>query len=468
MPVLDPGTSMWWLDRLSKKLDLRLSAIRRYNDYYSGKHSPAFGDTRWKSAFGSRFRGFSDNFTELVVDSVEERLNVEGFRIADAAGDQDAWRIWQENNLDAESQIAHTEALVKSCSYALVWGNSERADITIEDPLQVVVAHAANNRRNKTAAIKRWIDDSGLLFATLYLPDRIEKYQSDKAVDPLTFTAEHTQINWKERRIPNESWPLRNPLGEVPMVPFINKPRLDGSGESEIHSVIPIQDAVNKLVADLLIAAEYGAFRQRWATGIEIPRDPDTNAPIEPFKSAMDRLWAVEHEGAQFGEFGQTDLAPYVQSIEMLIQHVASITRTPPHYFLASMGNFPSGEALKSAETGLVSKSRRKMRHFGESWEQVMRLAFRVLDDPRGKVIDSETIWRNPESRSDAELTDSLVKLQSLGVPWKQLMEDRGYTPQQITRMETMRMEEALTVASAFDPFGQRTDAGEPAQPRTA
>lgn len=467
MPELTPGTSMWWLDRLSKQLDLRLTDIQRYNDYYSGKHNPAFGDTRWRSAFGNRFQGFADNFTELVVDSVEERLNVEGFRIQDQAGDQDAWRIWQENNLDAESQIAHTEALVKSKSYALVWGNGDRADITIEDPLQMVVAHAAGNRRMKRAALKRWIDDSGLLFATLYFPDRIEKYKSDKAVDPLIFTQMETQVNWVKREVSNETWPLRNPLGEVPIVPFINKPRLDGSGESEIHSVIPIQDAVNKLVADLLIAAEYGAFRQRWATGIEIPRDPETNQPIEPFKSAIDRLWTVEDNEARFGEFGQTDLAPYVQSIEMLIQHIASITRTPPHYFLASMGNFPSGEALKSAETGLVSKSRRKMRHFGESWESVMRLAFRVLDDPRGKVIDSETIWRNPESRSDAELTDSLVKLQALGVPWEQLMEDRGYTPQQIARMEQMRMKEALTVASAFNPF-QRTDAGEPAQPQTA
>jgi hypothetical protein len=55
----------------------------------------------------------------------------------------------------------------------------------------------------------------------------------------------------------------------------------------------------------------------------------------------------------------------FVKAVEMLVQHIASQTRTPPHYF-ALTGQFPSGDAIKSAETGLVAKVRRKMVHFGE------------------------------------------------------------------------------------------------------
>jgi hypothetical protein len=47
--------------------------------------------------------------------------------------------------------------------------------------------------------------------------------------------------------------------------------------------MVPLQDGVNKLITDMLVASEFAAFRQRWVTGIEIPRDENNN-PIEPFK----------------------------------------------------------------------------------------------------------------------------------------------------------------------------------------
>src|SRR5688500_1751281 len=134
----------------------------------------------------------------------------------------------------------------------------------------------------------------------------------------------------------------------------------------------------------MIIAAEIGASRPRRATGIEIPEDALTQGPMERCKRAVDRLLYSETAPTRCGEVGQGDPRPYVKALAAKVQDIASITRTPPHYFLASMGNFPSGESLKSAETGLVSKARRKMRHFGESWEEVMRLAFLAIDDPRG------------------------------------------------------------------------------------
>lgn len=447
-------TSDDWLRKLGKALDDRLTRLSILTDYYEGRHRLAYSSQRFRSAFGNLFSTFSDNFCELVVDSAEERLNVEGFRFSEPSGDAAAWEIWQRNAMDAESQLAHASALVNEQAYVLIWADREgMATMTVEAATQMIVAHSASNRRSLLAGLKRWVDDSGYLFATLYLPDRIEKYRSKGKVDPTSLYLNLETVEWEAREVDNEAWPLPNPLGVVPIVPLVNNPRLDGTGRSEIEAVVPIQDAVNKLVADMLIASEFGSFRQRWATGIEIPADPETNEPIEPFRIAVDRLLISENEAARFGEFGQTDLAPYVKAVEMLIQHVASITRTPPHYFLASMGNFPSGESLKSAETGLVSKVRRKMRHYGEAWESVMRLAFTVEDDPKGKAVDAETIWRNPESRTEAEHVDAVLKQAALGIPQVALWEELGYTPQQIDRFKQLRAQEALEVGAAFDPF---------------
>jgi hypothetical protein len=128
-----------------------------------------------------------------------------------------------------------------------------------------------------------------------------------------------------------------------------------------------------------------------------------------------------------------------VKSIEMFVQHMASQTATPPHRFYLG-GQFPSGEALKSAESGLVAKARRRARHFGEGWEEMIRLAFLVEgDDKRGKVTNSETIWADFETRSETAHADYLVKLQALGVPNPQLWQDAGYSPQQIARFPELR-----------------------------
>ena len=213
-------------------------------------------------------------------------------------------------------------------------------------------------------------------------------------------------------------------------------------GASEIQQVIPVQDAINKILLDMLVASEFGSFRQRWVTGMEIPRDPETSQPVEPFKAAVDRLWMSENPAVKFGEFNQTDLAPYVKSVEMLVQHIASQTRTPPHYFYLS-GQFPSGESIKSAETGLVAKARRKMRHLSESWEEVMRLAFDVDDDARAGFTEAETIWADPESRTEGEHADATLKKRALGVPLQQLWVDLGYSPQEIERFRQMHEEMA-------------------------
>ncbi len=443
-----------WLTALGKRLDQRYWTLKKYDDYYRGDHRLQFASTKFREAFGSLFSEFADNFCELVVDSVEERLNVEGFRMGtDTQADKDAWAIWQRNNLDAESQIAHTEALVKRESSVLVWrGDDGQPVITVEDPLEMVVAYSASNRRQRTAAMKRWVGEDGLLNATLYLPDGIYKFvsrQKHEWFSSATWT-EHVKIEWERREVDGESWPLANPLNIVPVVPLVNRPRLIGAGESEIASIIPLQDAVNKLVSDLLLASEFGAFRQKWASNVELEIDQVTGQPKEPYKVAVDRLWIAPPPAngdaeTKFGEFSQTDLAPYVKAIDTIVQHMASITRTPQHYFIQNSGGQPpSGESIKSAETGLVSKARRKMRHFGESWEEVIRLGFAVMEDPRANVTSAETIWRDPESRTEAEHVDALVKMGSLGVPREALWERWGATPQEIARWKGMQAAESL------------------------
>lgn len=450
-----PQSPAWWRDRLNQALVLRWSRIRTYDAYYEGDHPLLFASKKFREAFGGLFSEFSDNWCALVVDAVQERLHVEGFRLDESIkGDTDAWTFWQANNLDAGSELAHTDALISEETYALV----EPADspdgmpaVTVEHPSQMIVAFSPSNRRKVLAAFKRWVDDDGTIRANVYLPDSVHKYRTrdtsqvyDAWVQAGTTTPSELALEWSPY-VPTgaEDNVVVNPLGVVPVVPIPNRPRLLRPAASELRSVIPVQNAVNKLIADLMVASEYTAFAQRWVTGYEVEVDADTNQPKSPWNMGIDRLLVAESSEVNFGQFAVGDLTNYVKAIELLVQHIASTTRVPPHYFYLG-GQFPSGEAIKSAETGLVAKARSRMKHFGESWEQVIRLCFLAQNDPRATAVSAETIWGDPESRTESEHVDATLKKQALNVPDEQLWEDVGYTPQQIARFKAMHAADAL------------------------
>jgi hypothetical protein len=104
-----------------------------------------------------------------------------------------------------------------------------------------------------------------------------------------------------------------------------------------------------------------------------------------------------------------------------------------------------SADALKMAETGLVSRTRRKMPSFGAAHVEAIQLAFRSIgDEARGREIVAQTIWVDPESRSIAQVVDAAVKQQEIGVPQEILWEKIGYSPQEIERMRTVQAQDLL------------------------
>jgi hypothetical protein len=429
------GTVGYWLGRLSAALDAQSEEAAVYEGYYAGAHPLQFATSKFRETFGSLFAEFADNWCPVVVDSSAERLAVQGFRFGGTGrsayeGDKDAWDIWQQNYLDADSGLAHLEAIKTGQAFVIVdAGDPPR--ITVEHPSEVVVAHAPGDRRRRVAALKRWIDYNGVHHATVYLPEGTYRFRTRDAVEV------GTEIRWE----PDDPEHVANPFGKIiPVIPMRNNPSMILGGRSDLAVVIDIQNAVNKIVTDMIVASEYAAFRQRWATGVEIPVDPETGqANASRFLSSISRVWTVDDADAKFGEFNVTDLTTYVRAVETLIQHLAAQTRTPPHYLTAGLGQWPSGDSLKASETGLVAKVRRKQIDFGEAWEEAMRLAFLAIgDSERAAVIDAEVIWADPEFRTEGERVDALVKMATLGVPDEALWQRYGATPQEIERWRGM------------------------------
>jgi hypothetical protein len=119
----------------------------------------------------------------------------------------------------------------------------------------------------------------------------------------------------------------------------------------------------------------------------------------------------------------------------------------PSHLYLAGVEHVPTHNTLKAAESGLVSKVRQRMRTYAEGFEQAMRLARRAAGLPDAGARGMETIWRNPEFRTEGELTDAVVKRLQTGIAsLRQAREDVGYSAAQIARLE------AEDAAAAVDP----------------
>ena len=417
---------------------------RFFDGYYRGTQAPPNVPAKLSTAYAALLARSSSPWMRLIVQSSVERLTVEGFRTSKGDADDAVWEWWQANNLDSGSRMVHTEAQKCGISYASVWVPDKPGGpplIRAEHPSQVFAEYEPGDPFTALRAIKVWKGLDALWYATYYEPDRIVKWATDTPDTKATTPPPFDGGAWVER----DGGEMTNPVGVVPFVPFRNDPDMLGNFQSEIEPAIPIAERINSTLFSRLLAQEFSAFRQKWATGIDVPRDPITNEPIEPYDAAVDRLWISENPDSRFGEFGESSLGGYIAAIEADIQHLAAITRTPPHYLLGQSGAFPSGESLKATETGLMAKVNEKQVHMGESWEHVARLAAKVAESDIAEDTALETIWKNTESRTQGELVDSLLKLATLGVPQETLWTIYGFSPQAIERMKEQRTDQAAS-----------------------
>lgn len=447
--VQAPNSPEWWLLRLGKQLAKDRPRFDLLEAYADGRHPLPFGNRKVRDAYRTFQKMARANFTGLVSTSVGERLQVTGFSTGsdgDDSTDREAWRTWQRNQMDADSELVHQAALDLSRSYVIVGAEDGKALITPEDPRWVIHEFDPQYRRRVRAALKVWDDDvDGKRHAILYLTTGVVYFvtvkpasecRGEEAWHPGTWSRDLTEGD--------ESVDVLATPGIVPVVPFINRRKIATMGMGEFEDVIDIQDRINGTILDRLVIQAAQAYRQRWMTGVKV-EDEHGNADA-PFDPGADLIWSVEDEKAKFGDFEAADIDQILNASKEDIRQLAAISRTPPHYLVGELNNV-NGETLKATETGLVAKCSNRKRHWGEDWETVNKLS--AIIEGRTVADDSETIWADSESRSVAELADAAVKKQATGVPWRQNMADLGYSPSQIDRMEAERTTDAIIAGLA-------------------
>lgn len=448
--ALAPQSPEWWVARLYKQLVDRRDMVEFFNDYYSGNHPLPWLAPEARDEFRRLVQMTRSNYMGLVCDATAERLRVEGFRFGqDATADADTWRIWQANNLDADSDMAWLEALICGVSYLHVAPNAKdrtTPHIWVEHASQTIVEPVpGTNRRERAASLKVWDDDwTNEIHATLQLPDRIYKF---KAKRPRSGNSPRNPI-WEEREVAGEqpNGQRLNPLGVVSVIEIPNNPRLLTGGISELYDVTDIQDRVNKTLFDRMQTQEFGVDPQKWAKAFP-SQDEDGKPNVIEF--GRNRMITTDVAETGFGNFAVAPLSPYSEAKREDVKDIASRSRTPAQYLLGEMSNV-NGETLKASESGLISKVRQRQRPFGEAAEEAMRLARRAAGLQSDGDTRMETLWTDPQYRTEGERTDAIVKRLQTGISsLRQAREDYGYTATEIERLE------ADDRAAALDPVTQ-------------
>ena len=453
---------------LENELLSRRPSIDTNNGYYRGAQPLKYASEEFRRYHGDRYRGFADNWVQVVSDAPVERLTVVGVHPAKSADtDEESWRVWQENGLDADSQLGFLGAVNAGRSFVLVWGNPDdesTPEVTFEDATQCIIAYQPGSRRRRRAALKRWVDGERE-FATLYLPDEVWKFErgmlgaSDKS--PGMKQVDEELERWLPRDTGSEPNPQPNPMGVVPMVELPNRPLLTHEPVSDVSGVIAMQDAINLLWAQLFTASDYASFPQRIVLGAERPVIPvlDENGnvigekPVDLSKFAVDRVLFITGEDAKIDEFSAANLDAYTSVIERAVGHIAAQTRTPQHYLAGSMTNI-SGDALTAAETGLVKRVEEKQIWFGQALREMFRLVALAQgnDGKAAAMAGGRVMWADAETRSHSQLADALIKLKQIGFPFEFLALKYGLTPTEIAEILIMRERE-----SQLDPVGAMT-----------
>lgn len=425
-------------DWIAKQEDSLRVGYQRYQEYYRGDHPTRLPDRLIKFLNINVGFQFADNFCAPVVDSLAERLNVTGFSGASEALSQWAWDLWQQNRADALQALVHTEAVLKGDAYIMPEWDDGFVRWHYQDPATIVPHYDADSRHMMWFS-KKWLADQGvgqpkLTRLNLYYPDRIEKHRASGGVwvryrdEDEYGRAEPWPAPWTDRS--------GEPLG-LPIVHFRNCSLSDDFGLSELHSIIPLQDLLNKQLIDLTQILDTMAWPQRWTLNVEPPIDSSTTTTSYTYVPGG--VWELQGEEAEVGQFEPADVEKPIKAIEMIVQHIAAISRMPQHLFHIG-GNYPSGEALKTAEAGLVAKVRQRQVVFGNAWEDLLTLSWRIQREfgaapPPESLL--ETIWEDPESRNEKAHLEALgIKATLLGVPKRQIWREMGYSQDEINRME--------------------------------
>ena len=226
---------------------------------------------------------------------------------------------------------------------------------------------------------------------------------------------------------------------------FADRPRLLANPISEIESIASLVDIVDLVEALMVFAGHFGAVPIRYATGLEIPRDPkDPTKPLlgpdgKPamgFKPRADHFWGSTSKDAKFGQLSPAALDGFVSWAQHATARIRAKTTVPGSYYGNSAQTHMSAELLKTDEAPMVRRvlSMGRDGAMNQAWRRLGRMILAV--ESPGLVNARVTPrWNDPETRVEAQAMDAFQKAVASGLGVRAAAEKLlGWSPELVER----------------------------------
>lgn len=432
------------------------TVTRLYRDYYDGKHRAKLTANMKKmlQIADDKLDRYNDNYCEMVVDKLVDRLQLEGVKTAGAEAAQ-AWAdgILTVNRIDALQMAVHEATVRDGLAFVMVQYRDTGAAVlaleTLWDGVTGIMPIWDTTGEKLIAAVKVW-NEGDITRANIYYPNRTEKY----VVDAGTVKQVATDDTTRDGQEPG-----------IPLVAFANR----GRGTSELTNVIPLQDSLNRTLTSMVMSAELTAFSLLFAVGFEpaagltpgmvisamIKNDRGEQIVTENRDEA--EAYAALMNSYRMERIEAGDLSQLINQAEFLIGQIGTVSSTPLPSQMG--GDSQSGEALKQRESGLIGKAQRAQVIFGNGWEDVLMLAHRqqtVFGTDLPPAVEGFTAkWKTAEIRNNTDIRETAKLLHEWGFEREALRvlsqsSTVAYSEADITRLLEEKAQDASAALGAM------------------
>lgn len=367
------------------------------------------------------------NVLALVRDAFTQNLAVTGYRSALAKENAPAWKMWQRNCMDARQAEVHRPAITYGASYVVVTEGDEGSVWRTRSPRQLLAVYEDPQVDMwPQYAFEQWVDNTDAhprWKATLYDEEFI--YPLDLGSIPALGSSQYETslaasqyqtLMARSLNIAHIGDPIPHGASHCPVVRFINARDADQLIVGEIEPLIRLQQTLNSVNFDRLIASRFGAHPQKVIAGW-------SGTSSEVLQASARRVWAFEDPDVKVSSFQPASLEQYNAVLQEITEHIAMVAQISPGAIQGKMVNL-SAEALAAAEANQQRKLMAKRDSFGESWEQVFRLAAEIEGDTATATDESSEVqWRDTEARAFGAIVDGITKLNAAGVPIEELID---------------------------------------------
>ena len=247
--------------------------------------------------------------------------------------------------------------------------------------------------------------------------------------------------------MPGEPWPLPNTHNLVPAVEIATgrslTPGRFGSACGDLEHHLSHLDRINILEFLRLVIAFTAGFPIRAVIGDKIIKD-DEGKPVAPFELAADIIAQFENPDVKLQELAATDLKAFGEALDRDVESLAGVSLTPSYYLRSIPIQNVNADAIRASDAPLNSRVEDHKPEVGEGYEEVARVAGKMLPKPVDLAPSAEIRWLNRESRSLSEKADAATKLKEIlprQVIWETVFDA---TQDEITRWESMAISDGL------------------------